>query len=117
MRGCRRWCWTVFDLAVSNAIRRPPRLQRHSGLPLVAIGLKFLPFRVFCLQAYATFPARADIATDLDWDGLTLRRAIAVPTFPLSPNRRFAPTALKDPNLAVAERDDFDRCSLGSFGL
>ena len=81
------------------------------------MGLKLLPFRLFCLQAYATFPARADITMDLDWDGLTLPRAIAVPAFPLSPNRRFAPTALKEPNLAVAERDDFDCCSLGSFGL
>jgi hypothetical protein len=40
---------------------------------------------------------------DLDLDGLTLRRAVAVPAFPLVANGRFAPTALERPRPAIAE--------------
>jgi hypothetical protein len=64
-----------------------------------------------------TFPARANITVDLDLDGLTLLRAVAVPAFPLVANGRFAPTALERPRPAIAEWDQFDCCSPGPSSL
>jgi hypothetical protein len=77
----------------------------------------YLWLDVFCLQAYAAFAARTNVTVMFNGQRLVTSSAKAIPTLTLASYECLAPGALVRPSLAIAERNNFDCRSSGSFGL